>query len=443
MKDDVNPSTLQINGPLNVVVQRLAENNHINEPSLGQLFSKIRSKYKLILTVTSLSFLFAAFIVYMMPGQYRTQTILSVPGNAQLKALFWNADSSLTNNEIFHTFTKKLSQRGNIVSFLEDSKLLDEALKNAKKPISSETKTNILNQLALNYQTTFIHHRVDDLRDNFKDNSKEAILTTLSPQLDLGAKNNKAYIAYTNEQVLKEIAREQRAATEQRIKLLERQIQIALSEEALKRSLMLKRLENKQALKLAQINTQIDALKQRDVRDRQLQIQELNKALTLASSLGITTPKTSDLADDQNLINRDDLYLLGTIYLKNALTLAQKSAHTGSYGKKLSIIQEKMQLIKNDQHIYALKNRTDDKPYVKNIIGKQIEIKRLKALSFDLSSVKAYHIDGTPFVETTPIKPKKRLILVLGIVFGILLSGLILLVEPFIRSRRNQIQASA
>ena len=442
MKNDLS-LTLQLSGPLNLIMQHTDQNNRMDELDLFQLLSKVYEKRKLIITVTALSTLLATIFAFIISPVYQVQTTLSAPTKDQIQKIYLNTNSHLSSTQLFHRFTKKLSYKGNIIHFLQYSGLLEEALKKSKHPASKETRINTLNKLALSYQTTFIHHNANDVKDNFKDNSLEALLSTSSSKLDLDAKNNRAYLTYTNLQILTDIIQEQRAIVEKKIKKLEKQIHLDLATVSLDRTFKIKQLENVQSLELAKINTQIEALKQRDLRDRQLQLQELNNALKIASALGITSPNTFQRVDNQGVVidvnsNRNDLYMRGTTYLKNAIEMVKKRPHTINYDRQLSALQEKIDIIKDDQTIIALKNRLDDKPYIKNIAQKQIELNRLKSLSYDLSNVKTYSINGMPMVETSPIKPKKRLILIFGFVIGALLSCFIVFIQSIFQIRKIQ-----
>lgn len=405
------------------------------------LLADLYKKRWLVIGITGFCTLLAVIIALMIPPQYQVKTLLVKPHPSQYQSLYVNTNSSLTGANLFAEFLKTLSKKSNYIQFLQDSGLLEKSLKNPKTASENERK-NVLNALSQNFNISIINHYKNDPKDAFKDDSLEAELTTRSNKLDLQAMENKSYIEYTNKQVLSNITEGARSITNRKIQHLEKSIALNEIELSTRRHNDIKRLKDKQALKIALLHNKIAALKEADLRVQAIQQKELSNALKIADALGIKTyyaqsPNklgNKDLIIDVNT-NPKELYLRGSDYLKTLIAISKTQKHSIGYESKLSTLEEKLYLAMNNKKIIALEERTDDKPYIKNIEKKQSALKRLQALSFDLSDIKSYSIIGTPIVEVSPIKPNKKLIVLMGFILGFMIATLLIILSNAYLSR--------
>lgn len=374
-------------------------------------------------------------ITYFRAPQYNVSTFLVPPKPYQIQRLYLNTDSNMSAKDLFTLFTRKLSQPGVVVSYLQESGLIDKELK--EQGIDSPLeKQRLINRIAKNYMVTTVIDDTGISKDQkksadytvktFKDTSSNTQLVTLSSQPDLKASDNLGYIEYVNKKVISEIGLEQKAVAKAAIIRLERKINKQLAEVKAERENQIKRLLNQQNLDVAKIKTKIGTLTQKDLRDKRLGVEELNHHYQIAEALGITAYNAPRKIQGSGVIidmNREqnDLYLRGTKFFKHELALLKSKEHTLVYEKKLSKLQAKLASTLNNQDILALKNRTDDTPYVKQIEEQLVELNRLKSLSFDLNSVTCYYMEGQPIIDTTATKPYKSFILTAALI-GILLS---------------------
>jgi len=84
-----------------------------------------------------------------------------------------------------------------------------------------------------------------------------------------------------------------------------------------------------------------------------------------------------------------------------------------------------------------LEKRTSDEPFIAGFRELNTQLELLKAFSLDDSNVSVVEIDETAEVPTTPIKPKKSLIVAVGIVLGGMLGVFAALIRSMIRKRKN------
>lgn len=411
------------------------------EPGLGLfgICDVLYQKRKLIFSTTLICSLLAMILSLAIRPVYQVKTSLVQPNQDQMQALYLNTNSTLTSANVFTIFLKTLSKKSNYIEFLQASGLLDESLKKIENPTDKD-RLGMLKRLAKNYDVVIVNHFVNDPKDSFKDSSLEAELVTRSNTFDAKGKENQAYIAYTNKKLLDALAIGEKSVAETRIVYLNKWINLRDKELLIKRENEIKRLYDKQALTITEIKNKIISLNQKDVRDRAIALQDLNNALKIAEKLGITDYDSSLKLKNHGLVidvnsKKMELYLRGTEYLKKAIELTKAQQHTLGYEAALSQLKEQLYIAENDKLILSLEKRMDDKPYIKDIEKKQIELMRLKSLSFDLSDTKFYSIIGSPIIDSTPITPSKKLITLFGFIFGLVISAAFVLLQQAVKKR--------
>ena len=439
MQDESNQNKHQMINPQYLLVN----NDATDEQNIDimQLLATLYNKKWFIAKLTTLFIFSAVIIALYLPRTYQVKSHLVEANENNYQSLLHNADLNISQTNLFMQFIKILGQKGNVISYLQDSSKIGQDLDIAAVS-SAKARIALLNKKALNYTVSVINHYENDPKDNFQDNSREADLTTMSTTLDLNATDNKAYIDYTNKKVWQAILNSQRSKVQIKIIKLEETINIEVAKVRASRLNEVQRLQNNRSLAIANLSNEIEALTKRDFRDRQLRLVELENALKIAQVLGVAHSnqtqeiKSLGVAIDINQ-KKSDLYLKGALYLEKEIDLTKAKPHTLDYEKRLSLLNEKLYILQNNKKISELKNRQDDKPYTKNIEKNLEELKRLKALSFDISGASSFAFGGMPQVETSAIKPEKRLIVIIGAIIGLMLSSFIVLIQSTVSSRRE------
>ncbi|WP_454781375.1 Wzz/FepE/Etk N-terminal domain-containing protein [Legionella sp. WA2022007384] len=440
---DENSNKLQpFNQQYLLMHQPTDDRSHID---FFNLFSALFKRKAFILGITGLCTLGAILAAFLLPKTYEVRSNLIEPYPYQFQKIILNTDLDIKGGLLFKKFVKRLSQKSNIISFLQENNIVIP--KDKESQISKEKRAHLLNKAAENYKVFIINHFKGDIKDNFKDNSQEAELVTLSRSLDLQGKDNKAYLAYTNQKVLENLISTQQEVIQSKVTKLTEKINTRIGNVTASRNNEIKRLIEQQNLSIAHLNNNINALTKRDQRDRQIRLQELNQALQTAQLLGIKYPNQFQEIKNQNVVvdvasNHNDLYLKGSTYLKKQIALLKENTHTLKYEKKLSALQEQLDILKNNATIAALRERKDDTPYTNKIEKLQAELNHLNTLNFDVSGVTLYAMDGQPLIDSKPIKPKKGLLIALGLMMGFLLSCVIVLFQDAV-NRRNSMKLAS
>ncbi|OED40850.1 hypothetical protein ACH42_15410 [Endozoicomonas sp. (ex Bugula neritina AB1)] len=146
-----------------------------------------------------------------------------------------------------------------------------------------------------------------------------------------------------------------------------------------------------------------------------LEITQLKEALAQAKSAGILSPHESNSS-----ITNETSYLLGSTLLES----------------RINQIQQR----ENVYRFYTDRSTVDNtsKPYIKGVSEKVYLINHLSQLNPDLSSLQPVVIEQQALEPITPIKPKKGLIVALGIILGGMLGVFIALIRIAINDRKNK-----
>ncbi|AZE60096.1 MULTISPECIES: Wzz/FepE/Etk N-terminal domain-containing protein [Pseudomonas fluorescens group] len=202
-------------------------------------------------------------------------------------------------------------------------------------------------------------------------------------------------------------------------------------------------------LRRAQLQDELRALRVQLKTVRADRLALLNEAIGIAKSLGIKKPATpSSLGDSDRSggastirteINNQQipLYFMGVDALeaeKNALL--QRKSDDFTEGRIAQIAKE-LQLLQANRQIEVLNRRENEDLFLSNVEPLRAEEARLRNLNIDMSRLKLVTIDKQALEPLSPIKPKKALILALGLILGGLLGVLIALVRTMVGSKRQ------
>ncbi len=157
------------------------------------------------------------------------------------------------------------------------------------------------------------------------------------------------------------------------------------------------------------IQYQIDSKRKLALERRQDNIARLKEALLLAEKLNVENISATPSQINQNTIQITSLspYLRG----KGAL----------------------------QAEIDILEKRQSDDPFIEGLRGLQEERIQLKQVSFNEKAIQVARIDQAAFVPETRIKPKRTLIVALGLILGIMLGVFAAFMMNFIHSHKDEL----
>ncbi|MGA4320931.1 LPS O-antigen chain length determinant protein WzzB [Ectopseudomonas hydrolytica] len=160
--------------------------------------------------------------------------------------------------------------------------------------------------------------------------------------------------------------------------------------------------------KAQSIERQIEVLRTSAQKRREDRITRLREALQVAEAVGIDAPqvtagKTSSDGDLAEFMDGNLMYMRGAKAIRAELTV--------------------------------LEQRKNDDPFIAELRGLENHLEFLKRVNVNPDNVSVYTLDSSAEVPQTPIKPKRILVLALGLVFGGMLGVFVALIRIMLSKR--------
>ncbi|WP_248766242.1 Wzz/FepE/Etk N-terminal domain-containing protein [Pseudomonas protegens] len=215
------------------------------------------------------------------------------------------------------------------------------------------------------------------------------------------------------------------------------------------------RLQETDAIRRAQLQDELSALRQQLKTARNYRITQLTESINIARSLGIIKPTAPSALGDTayknptNVIRTEvnyqqiPLYFMGVEALEaERRALLQRKSDEFTEGRVAQIFHE-LQMLQDNREVEMLKKRSNEDLFLANVEGQRSERLRLSTLTFDSQALQLVDIDRYAVKPVSPIKPNKSLLIVLGGVLGLILGISIALLRYLICSRKTVVVSPA
>ncbi len=202
-------------------------------------------------------------------------------------------------------------------------------------------------------------------------------------------------------------------------------------------------------LQRATLGDELRALRMQLKIERDGRINQLDEAISIAKSLGIKHPTTpAAMADaaqgSSSRLVRTEItsqgipqYFMGFQALEAERAVLLKRTTDDFTDKRVSQIRKKMELLEVNRQVEILGKRSNEDVFLKDIEPLRAEAYRLGNLRTDMSNLGLVSVDRKAQAPLDPIKPKKGLIVALGVIMGLMLGLMIATVRCFMNHRRQ------
>ncbi|WLH94296.1 Wzz/FepE/Etk N-terminal domain-containing protein [Pseudomonas hefeiensis] len=171
---------------------------------------------------------------------------------------------------------------------------------------------------------------------------------------------------------------------------------------------LIKNVTAEASVRARNLEQRIVSLRENAQRVREDRIQQLREALKIAESIGLTSPAINSTA---------------------AVDITVETGNKMDYQRGSKALAAEIE---------ALESRSSDDAFIKDLRSLQMRYSFYRKLNIDAESISVYRQDGSVEVPESPIKPRKALILLLGVVVGGVLGSLIALVRfAVVRNRER------
>nr|WP_282581518.1 Wzz/FepE/Etk N-terminal domain-containing protein [Pseudomonas umsongensis] len=158
------------------------------------------------------------------------------------------------------------------------------------------------------------------------------------------------------------------------------------------------------------LNSQINTLRESGKKQREDTISRLREALNVAKSINLEKPPV--------------------------FTVNRTSEMSGDMGGNLTYMRGTKAL---EAELVNLETRESDDPFIKELRGIEEKLAYYQGLETAPDHVTVYRQDGVVSLPSSPIKPKKVIILIIGLIAGSALGSAFVLTRFFVRRRISRV----
>lgn len=406
-----------------------------DEIDLAALFYALWEQKLLIVLVTVLVGMMAAAYAFLITPEYQVQSILRPAAIKDLDALNRTGVYKLSPGQAMKRVGATLESYDTRLEFFRANQGLFEALRQPNR--SLEQTFERFNQEAFKML----------LPDPKKaDNLSAYVGIQLTyPQDVNGVALVNGLVEYSFQIERERIAADLAVVIQNRLNQLDAQMAAARASYETSKDARIAKLQEADNLKRANLQDELKALRKQLKTRRDNRVAQLDEAIRIAKALGISKPGTpSSLGEGErvtqgNVIRTEvnsqqiPLYFMGSEALeaeRNALLQRRSDDFTEP---RIAQIAKELQLLANNRQIEVLNKRENEDLFLKDLASWREEAARLRNLNVDVSSLKLASIDQVALEPLRPIKPKKALILALGLVLGGMLGLFIALLRNMLR----------
>lgn len=408
-----------------------------DEIDLVELFRALWRQRLLIVGVTFAVTLIAAAYAFLATPYYQTKTYLRPVPQSMLDQLNETGIYKLTPEDALSRVASGLSSY---------DKRLDYFLSNQEMFQAIEPKGDSAEQAFADFNEQAFEMLHPDPK-KIENRSAYVGLKLTYPKGMEGSTIVNGFVDYVLELERKEIAEDLESLIANRLASLDMNMEAQRANYSASKEAKIATLLEDAALKRAQLQDELAALRAELKTRRNNRIQELNEAITIADSLGIRTPTSPSAmaasARSGTQVIRTEvtnqeapLYFLGTEALTAERDALKNRTSDDFVEPRIAEIQSELTLLENNREVEILKAREGEDLYLTNLAQLREEASRLKGIKLDTERLRLVRLDQPALQSLNPIKPKKALILALGLVLGAMLGIFVALVRSLMNRDR-------
>lgn len=413
-----------------------------DEIDLLELFRTLWRQRLLIALVTGACAVLAALYAFLATPVYQIQSVLRTPLIKDLDELNRTEVYKLSTGEALKRVGSALDSYEVRLKFFQANPALFAEL--LQEGVTPEQTFEVFNEKALKLL-------VPDPKK-----SDENLTAYVGLQLDYPATldgvailNSLVDFAIWHER--EKLEQDVRIIIENRLKKLALDITTSRANYDASKESRIIQLDEADRLKRALLQDELAALRTQLKTRRENRIAQLGEAIRIAEALGIRKPTTpSALGQEQRSVAQGSmvrtevnnqqipLYFMGTDALEAERKTLQLRKSDDFTEPRIGEIIKELQLLETNRQIEVLKLRENEDLFLSNLAALREEEARLRNLQVDFDNLQLVTIDQRALQPSKPIKPKKALILALGLVLGGMLGVFVALVRGMVTNAKSR-----
>jgi len=406
------------------------QSNTADEIDLVELFRALWRQKLLIIGVTLIAAVIAAAYAFLATPYYETRTYLRPVPKSNLDQLNETGIYKLTPEEAINRVAGGLSSYDNRLDFFLNNQELFQNI--PKRGDSLEQTFAAFNETA--FEMLHPDPKKTDNRSAFV-----GLKLTYPKGMD-GASIVNDFVSYVVELERQEIADDLESLINNRLSSLDMRMEAQRANYDASKEAKIAALLEESALNRARLQDELAALREELKTRRTHRIQKLSEAIAIAESLGIRTPTTPSAMTQSTrsgtqvirteVTNQEiPLYFMGTEALAAERDALASRKSDDFIEPRIAEIQSELAMLEHNREVEILENREEEDLYLADLAKLREEAARLKGIKLDTERLRLVRLDQLALQSLSPVKPKKPMIIALGLVLGGMLGVFIALIR--------------
>jgi LPS O-antigen subunit length determinant protein (WzzB/FepE family) len=259
-------------------------------------------------------------------------------------------------------------------------------------------------------------------------------------------------VAYAIETERQQVVADVDVIISNRTQELERKLLIARETYETNKQIRIAKLLEGDDLRRAKLQDELKGLRLQLRSQRNARIAQLDEAISIAEGLGITKPTTpsalgqGEASAQGNVIRTEvnnqqiPLYFMGAEALKAERQALRQRSSDDFTAQRVAEIAKELQLLNVNREIEMLQARKNEDFFLKDVESYRAELIRLRNLGLNLDQLKLVSIDRLALEPLGPVKPRKVLIILLGLIVGVVVGVAVALMRHVLVNHRSPAQ---
>ncbi|MHA4976583.1 Wzz/FepE/Etk N-terminal domain-containing protein [Pseudomonas extremorientalis] len=404
------------------------------------LFQELLQNKVLIIVTVVLAGILSAVYAFLVTPEYQVTSVLRPAAINELDALNRSEVYTLPPAQALIKVGEALESYDIRLGFFRSHQNLFKAFSRPGRTLEQSFEEFNKNSISL---------EVPDLKKTDTLSSNYIRLEMTYPKGVDGVSILNGFVEYAINAERQQIAADLSVIVKNRLTEIEGKLSAARSSYEVDKEAKIATLVEKDVLRRAQLQDELKALRAQLKVVRGDRLALLGESIAIAKSLGIQKPSTlSSLGDKNNSrsssvirteINNQQvpLYFMGVEALEAERSALLQRKSDDFTDVRIAQIAKDLQLLQSNREIELLNNRKNEDLFLSNVAPLRAEQARLRSLNLDMAQLKLVVIDKLALEPIKPIKPKKALILLSGLILGGVLGVLIALARSLLLIKRN------
>ncbi|WP_411380349.1 Wzz/FepE/Etk N-terminal domain-containing protein [Pseudomonas sp. MPB26] len=412
-----------------------------DEIDLFELFGAIWKQKKLVLACTLLAGLLGVGYAFLAPRVYQVSSVLRPAAINELDALNRSEVYKLPPAEALSKVAAQLESYETRLGFFRANPALFEAFQQPGR--SLEQSFEAFNNDAV--RLSLPDPKNPDALNNY------IRLEMQYPSGVDGVAILNGFVTYAIAQQRNQVGADLKVIVNNRLNELKGKIDAARANYETGKESRIARLLEADEVKRAQLQDELGALRLQMKTQRTSRLAELDEAIAIARSIGIKHPTTpsamgAEARPGAGQVMRTEvtnqaipLYFMGTQALEAERAALARRTNDDFSNTRIAEIGKELRMLDANREVEVLKSRKSEDMFLQDVEPLWAEQARLRSLNIDMSALKLVTVDRQAQEPSSPIKPKKALVIALSLVAGLMLGVLMALICHFVQVRRQTV----